>query len=168
MLSLNGHPEVNTNLGRLNSLLSYYFLDGKNREVKLSRELQAITDYLELEKLRYGDRINISYSVKGDPGERKIAPLVLYPFIEHSIQHGCSLHYGVSWIKIQVGIHPQQLHFQVCNSKSGKEYDWQPGNNPGMVLNDPAKRLELLYEGRYLLNSGMKEDHYAVDLKIEI
>lgn len=166
-LSLNGHPEVYTNLGRLSSLLSYYFMDGKNREVKISRELQAIADYLELEKLRYGDRINVSYSVKGDPGNRKIAPLVLFPFVEYCIQHGCSLHYGVSWIKIQVGIRPQQLHLQVFNSKPGKENAWQPGNS-GMVLNDPAKRLELLYEGRYSLNLGMKEDHSAVDLKIEI
>ncbi|MCF8346140.1 MAG: histidine kinase, partial [Bacteroidales bacterium] len=56
-LGVNYSPEVFVNLGRLRSVLSYYLLDGSKSKVKFSRELQAIGDFLALEKLRYGERL---------------------------------------------------------------------------------------------------------------
>ena len=166
-LSLNHSPAVNLNLGKLRSVLSYYFEDGKQKQVKLKRELQIIRDYLDLEKLRYGDRLTVDFRVEGDPGGKEISPLLLFPFVENSLEHGCSMESGSSWIRIYVKIEDGSITFHVANSK------------PEMVLEavkeedmarryQPEEKLQLLYPGKYMIRIDDRKDMYGVDFKLKL
>ncbi len=166
-LGVNHSPEVFVNLGRLRSVLAYYFVDGSKSKVKFSRELQAIGDFLDLEKLRYGERLAITYKVHGDPGNREIAPLVLFPFVEKCIKHGSSQESGESWIKIAVIFGPGSVDFSAANSVPEKTAMTHPAD-PVKISASPVKKLELFYAGKYTLKTKSESDRYCVDLKLII
>lgn len=166
-LSLNQSPAVTQNLVRLNSVLSYYFIDGKRQKVKLSRELQTIEDYLNLEKLRYGNRVAIDYSVEGDPGKKEIFPLVFFPFVENCLQHGCSIESGSAWIRVWINIEADTVTFHASNSKPEIVLETVQGG-VDRVKNSPADRLDLLYPGRYLLKVDDRKDMFSVDIQLKI
>ncbi len=166
-LGVNHSPEVFVNLGRLRSVLSYYFLDGTQSKVKLSRELQAIRDYLDLEKLRYGDRLSVTYNVHGDPGTREIVPLVLFPFVENCIKYGAGQESGESWITIAVAIGPGFIDFRAVNSIPKKSGEMQPADTEDMTVS-PAKKMESIYADKYTMKTTVESDSYCVDLKLNI
>lgn len=166
-LSLNDSPAVSLNLGRLRSVLSYYFEDGKRQQVKLSRELQTIEDYLNLEKLRYGERVSIDFSVEGDPGEKEIFPLVLFPFVENCLEHGCSVESGSAWIRIWVKVDKDAVTFHASNSKPETVLEAYQADN-GTRKKGPAAKLDLLYPGKYLLRVEDRKEMYSVDIKLKI
>jgi len=166
-LSLNQSPAVSVNLGRLSSLLSYYFEDGKKEKVKLSRELEAISDYLDLEKLRYGDRLSIDFTTEGDPGEKEIFPLVLFPFVENCLEHGSSVASGSAWIRIRVRLDADSITFHASNNKPETVLEaFRPDN--GRRKSRPAEKLDLLYPGRYILRVDDMKDRYTVDFKLKL
>ena len=166
-LSLNQSPAVTQNLVRLNSVLSYYFIDGKRQKVKLSRELQTIEDYLNLEKLRYGDRVAIDYSVEGNPGKKEIFPLVFFPFVENCLEHGCSIESGSAWIRVRINIKADAVSFHASNSKPEIVLEAVRAN-VGHAKSGPADRLDLLYPGRYLLKVDDRKDMFSVDIQLKI
>jgi sensor histidine kinase YesM len=165
-LSLNQSPDVSVNLGRLSSLLSFYFEDGKKEKVKLRRELEAISDYLDLERLRYGDRLSIDFRTEGDPGEMEIYPLVLFPFIENCLEHGSSDASGEAWIRIRVQVDADSISFHASNSKPETVLEaYRSGN--GQRKSRPAEKLDLLYPGRYVLRVDDRKALYSVDFKLK-
>ncbi len=166
-LSLNHSPAVSANLGRLRSVLSFYFVDGKKEKVNLSRELQAIGDYLNLEKLRYGDRISVDYRTEGDPGQKEIFPLVLFPFIENCLEHGCSTESGSAWIRIWVKVESDALTFHASNSKPATVPE-ALGDVIGRRKSGPAEKLDLLYPGKHILRVENRKDLYSVDVKLKL
>jgi sensor histidine kinase YesM len=165
-LSLNESPDVPVYLGRFRSVLSYYFVDGKRKRVKIKRELQTIEDYLDLEKLRNGDRISMDFSVEGDPGEKEIFPLVLFPFVENCLEHGCSVESGSAWIRVWVKVEADGVTFHASNSKPEAVLE-SPGGTERSGKSGPAAKLDLLYPGKYLLRVDDRRDMYSVDLKLK-
>lgn len=166
-LALNESPDVPTHMGRLHSVLSYYFVDGKRQEVKLERELQTIEDYLRLEKLRFGDRISMDFSVEGDPGQKKIFPLVLFPFVENCLEHGCSIESGTAWIKVWVKVEADAVTFHASNSKPETVLE-ACGQAVSSQKSGPAAKMDLLYPGKYMLRVDDRKDMYSVDMKLKI
>ncbi|MDF1571066.1 MAG: histidine kinase [Bacteroidales bacterium] len=166
-LSLNESPAVSANLGRLSSLLSFYFEDGKKEKVKLSRELEAIMDYLNLEKLRYGNRLSIDFATEGDPGEKEIFPLVIFPFVENCLEHGSSLTSGSAWIRIRVRVEADAIVFHASNSKP-EALPEAFSQDRGRRKSGPAEKLDLLYPGRYMLRVDDLKDRYSVDFKLKL
>ncbi len=166
-LSLNQSPAVTQNLERLSSVLSYYLVDGKRQKVKLSRELQTIEDYLNLEKLRYGNRVAIDFSVEGDPGKKEIFPLVFFPFVENCLEHGCSIESGSAWIRVWISIEADAVTFHASNSKPEIVLEAFQGD-VDRVKSDPANRLDLLYPGRYLLKIDDQKHMFSVDMQLKI
>ena len=64
---------------KLFGILHYMILEGQNTWVPLKKEIKLIQDYISLEKVRYGDRLNISVNIQGDAESKFIAPLLIDP-----------------------------------------------------------------------------------------
>ncbi|MEX0988555.1 MAG: histidine kinase [Bacteroidales bacterium] len=166
-LSLNHADVVKSNLGRLRSVLSFYFIDGKSQSVPLSRELRAIEDYINLEKLRYGERLSVDYVVTGEAGGKKLYPFVLFTFVENCFDHGCSLEDGSAWIRISVHSAENSVSFHASNSKSGYPGEAASEFNKGVSAGS-NNALQLLYPGKYTMCVYNKDDTYSIDLKLRI
>lgn len=164
-LALNNSEAVADPVSRLRSLLSYYFVEAKEQLVGLKQELNTISDFISLEKLRYGDRLAVDFTVEGDTENKRIAPFVLFSFIENCFEHGCSIDSGSAWVKIKVMIGDDSLDFHASNSKP---------ENLLQVKEDHGKhafysiktRLQLLYPGKHLLRTEERKESYSIDLKI--
>ena len=71
-------------------MLRFILHDGSMAEIKIVDEIKIINDYIELEKLRYGERLTINFKIDIDNENQKIAPLILLSFIENSFKHDAS------------------------------------------------------------------------------
>ena len=153
-------------LMRLSSLLSYILYDCKADEVLLSNEIEAIKDYVLLERERYGDRLDISMNFSGDISSKMIAPMLFQPFIENAFKHGSAEQLGKVWISIDLSVKNDQLYFKIINSCD---------NNPiaatekrGVGLENVTKRLGLLYANKFKLENGLDDGIYVVSLTLEL
>jgi len=151
---------------RLSGLLSYVMYECKADKVPLQKEITVMKDYVLLEQERYGDRLEVSFSVNGDFSEAIITPLLFQPFIENAFKHGTSEQVGKVWMRIEFSLKGDQLFFGVVNSCEADHPE--ESHKGGIGINNVQKRLELLYPGRFQFHHGEEGDIYVVSLSINI
>jgi LytS/YehU family sensor histidine kinase len=149
---------------KLSSLL-YYILNDCNRKwVSLDKELSMIQDYIALEQIRYGDRLNLNLHIQGAPKGKMISPLMLIPFVENSFKHGTSRTLTHPWVRLDIHIDKDFLEFKLTNNKP--EYNIESTGKRGIGLNNVKKRLQLIYPESHSLNIIENEMSYEVYMKI--
>ncbi len=148
---------------KLSELINYMLYECKSDQVPLSKEIKFIRNYVDIEKMRYGDKLDVDLKITGNIGERKIAPLILLPFVENSFKHGASENLSQSWVKISVDSHTDHLIIKVENSKSGE--NGQNGD-AGIGIQNVRRRLDLLYNGKHELKIINGEETFLVVLSI--
>jgi sensor histidine kinase YesM len=151
---------------KLSELLDYLIYHGENEQVSLEKEIELIDHYMELEKLRYGNRLQASFDKKGDTGHIMIAPVLLLPFVENAFKHGISQSRDRVWIKIHLEISNRNINFHIENSKPPSRPE--EVSQGGIGLENLKRRLEILYKDRYSLEMLDKEDIYSVHLKLSL
>ena len=161
-----GDKEAAASVLRLSSIMSYMLYECNGHAVDLNKELTLIQDYIELEKLRYGDRLDLSLEVSGQLNGKIITPLLLLPFVENAFKHGVSSSEKNSWIRINIQVVDNELVFMIENSILSVQETDVPVNS-GIGLNNVKKRLEFLYPGKHQLKITV-EDTYLVNLKIQL
>ena len=85
---------------KLKTVLHYLFKGSKSDKVLLAKEVDMIRNYIGLETIRYGDRLNVSFEPEGSMHGLMIAHLILYSFVENCFVHGADVNPLKSWIKI--------------------------------------------------------------------
>ena len=149
----------------LSKIMRFMLHDCRAQRIQLSSEALVIRDYIELERLRYNDRLIVDYQENIDnPGEL-IAPLMLLPFVENSFKHGASSTMGKVEILVHLELIRQQLSFKVQNTI---DEDSPKNGKSGIGLSNVQRQLELLYPGKYTLEFGPKQGQYLVELKIDL
>jgi two-component system, LytTR family, sensor kinase len=148
---------------RLADMLSYIIYDCSAEKVPLSKEIEFIKGFIELQKVRY-DACDISFAVEGDIMNKNIAPMILHTFIDNSFKHGAEKDSDNPWIKISILSSDGLLYFNVVNSK--KQVDDRVAKTPGIGISNALKRLELIYQGRHELVIDQSGDKYSVNLKL--
>jgi hypothetical protein len=162
--SLDGSPKTPELILKLSSLLSYMLYDCKAEEVRLEKEVEIMKAYIDLEKERYGDKIEISWTVEGAIRDVFISPLLMLPFLENAFKHGASEQIEKPWLGVDISVENNILKFKITNSKN--EYSSQSNN--GIGINNVKKRLEFLYPGKYELKINDEGDFFAVSLMVKL
>lgn len=152
----------------LSSLLNYMLYECGNERIPLEKEIDMLNDFIELEKLRYGSRLNVDFNIKGKILGTEIAPTLLFPFIENSFKHGASNEYDKCWINIDLSVEENIFLFSIENIKSRKNEDDLLYKTEGIGLKNVKRQLDLIYPGRYELNITEKEKSFLVLLKITL
>jgi LytS/YehU family sensor histidine kinase len=133
-------------------------------KVPLSKEIELLHHYTDLEKLRYGEKLIIHQDMTVHRDTIQLAPLILLPFAENCFKHG-----GVGedgWFRITMSLHTddQQLLFHITNSKKKKKET--ASANGGVGLENIRQRLTLLYPNRHHLDIRDEESSFSVRLEI--
>ena len=149
---------------KLSSLLSYMLYDCKTDEVLLEKEIEIMKNYVDLEKERYGDRIDISLNVEGDIQNKWIAPFLLLPFIENAFKHGTSEQLNRVWLSIDISVKDNDLRCKIVNSKN----QFININEKGIGVQNVQKRLSFLYPGKHELKLSDEGDFFVVSLWLEL
>ncbi len=150
----------------LSDMLRYILYEGNKRLVPLDKELTMITEYINLEKIRYGNKLDVHVLIPDKTKDLYIAPLLLLPFIENCFKHGASNMLQDPWINLTVEMKGTQLVMKLMNGKMPLNVDPNPGK--GIGINNVRQRLELLYKDKYDLQIREDEEVFVVDLKVEL
>ncbi|MDW7695008.1 histidine kinase [Flammeovirgaceae bacterium SG7u.111] len=154
---------------KLSELMSYMLYDANTTKVTIKKEINYLKNYIDLERIRYGNRLEVMVDIKGDVSGNMIAPMLLLPFIENSFKHGASGELETAWLMLDVEVKDGVLKAKVENNKSTAVKDSiESGYRNGIGLANVRRRLELLYEGGYDLKIFNEEESYLVVLKLEL
>lgn len=154
---------------KLSDLLNYMLYECNADKVVLGKEIKLVKDYIALEKIRYGKRLNIAFNIRGAVEGRMIAPMLILPFVENCFKHGVSEELDESWVTIDLEVKNETLILKVENSKSvtnGVEDRFE--YKEGIGLKNVRRRLELLYGEDYHLDLMDETDSFLVVLKIAL
>ena len=149
---------------RLSKLMRFMLYECSGASIPLSREVKIMEDYIELEKLRYDDRLRVESHCQMDNPEQAIAPLLLLPFVENAFKHGASELRKDGWIRMQLILQNQQLQFRISNNHHGEPAE----NAKGLGLKNVRRQLELLYPQRHQLQVEKTDTAFTVDLTIQL
>ena len=148
---------------KLSNIMRYVTDDANEDFVSLQSEVDCINDYIELQRLRLGEKTVIDINISGNIGLKKIAPLILMTFIENVFKYGVSKHES-SAIVIKILATETEIVF-FCENRIFP--DVNESNRTGIGLENTRKRLEHLYAGRHLLTITSQNNLYTVNLTLQ-
>jgi len=164
--SMDNSPKTSGMILKLSSLLSYMLYDCKAEEVRLEKEIEVMKNYIDLEKERYGNRVEISWSVEGDCKDKFISPLLMLPFLENAFKHGLSEQIEKPWLSVDISVKSDILRCKIANCKN--ELVAHNNNGKGIGINNVKKRLAFMYPGNYELKMHNEENFFIVSLLIKL
>jgi sensor histidine kinase YesM len=163
---INASPKAPEMVKQLSGMLHYIIYECNQPLVPLEKELAMIKDYTTLEKVRYGDQIDMSVDIRGDAKNKLIAPLLLIPFVENCFKHGASKMLSKPLVNLNIILEEETLYFQLNNSKP-LAYS-NTNHKSGIGLSNVEKRLQILYPGSHHLIMTEEPEHFTVMLELEI
>lgn len=151
---------------KFSQIMRYVLYDSTTEKIPLTRDLEYIRNYIDLQKLRISRNITIQYEVTGATGDLLIAPLLLITFIENAFKHGIS-YSSPSAIDIKINVTGKDLTLTVGNTIIRKTAAATEASG-GVGLVNARRRLDVLYPNRYLLDISDNNSIYVVNLKITL
>jgi Histidine kinase len=164
--TLSSSPKAPEMVKKLSGLLQYIIHECNHPRVSLGKELEMIRDFMDLEKIRYQEEMDMTVDIRGNEDAKLIAPLLLIPFVENSFKHGTSKMLSRPWVNLNIIIEGNMFYFLLNNSKP-EEYS-SPVRDRGIGLMNVQKRLALLYPGNHVLKMTEEPQHFTVLLEINL
>ncbi|MGC3945788.1 MAG: histidine kinase [Chryseolinea sp.] len=152
---------------KLSDLLRYSVYEVKELFVPLQHEVDYIRNYVDFERLRLGDRLQMSLGIDVVSGGCQIPPQMLIVFVENAFKHSRAAGENLIYIDINLIRNGSQLVFSVKNSVASGGGELHSDKNSGFGLDSVRKRLNLLYPNRHKLRIEPKEGSHTVYLELE-
>ena len=148
----------------LSKMMRYILYESNNKLIPLQHEVVFINNYISLMRMRFTEKVQISVSLPDtETAQGEVPPLLLITFIENAFKHGIS-YQQESFINISVVAEGDRLTFTCANSKAS-----EPNPEKGGVgLVNVRKRLDLIYQDRYTLDTQDSDDTYRITLTIPL
>jgi LytS/YehU family sensor histidine kinase len=150
---------------KLSDLMSYMLYESGAPTVPLDKEIANLENYIAIERLRFGDRIALTFEKEGDTGLVQIPPLILLAFVENSFKHGLKNNIRSVRIDIRLQVQPGHIFFNISNPM---EEEAAGEERNGIGLKNVTRRLDLLYGSLYTLDLTRTDDVFGVHLKIPV
>ena len=146
---------------KLSEIMRYMLYESNDNKVALNKEIQYLQNYIDLQKIRFGNKAFIDFKIEGEVGDQPIVPLLLIAFIENAFKHGVAN--DPAWaIKLHIRVEREKLFFFIQNKKHSNNRD----ASGGIGLNNVKRRLDLLYPGKYNLQIRDEIDTYTCELSL--
>lgn len=152
---------------KLADLMRYTLYDSNATSVSLDKEVLFFANYIELERIRHTERVTINIEFYGDYQDLKIAPLIVFPFIENSFKHGINKSIKQSWVDIKLGVEGTTLKGLIKNSRV-PAIGLKEKAVGGIGITNARKRLDLLYPRAYALEITEDDSSFSVYLEIKL
>jgi LytS/YehU family sensor histidine kinase len=151
---------------KLSGMMRYIIYETSHSKVLLQKEISFLQNYIDVESVRYGNRISIRFDSQVMNKDALIEPLLLLPFIENTFKHGAQQETGKGFIEIVICLDGAELILETKNSKPVLP---NVQNGPsGIGLKNVKERLELLYPDKHKLVINDEEKVYALFLSIQL
>ncbi|MGD0712247.1 MAG: histidine kinase, partial [Bacteroidales bacterium] len=159
--------ETETYIIKLSQLMRYNIYEQKEDKVLLKKEVQFIEDYIDIQKMRLINTVEVVFNKTGNLNHYHIEPMLLFPFIENAFKYGISYEVN-SKITINLSVGQDSLVFSVFNTIH-KSIDSIPHEkDKGIGLQNVLKRLSLLYADKHEISINNNDEEFSVLLKLKL
>jgi LytS/YehU family sensor histidine kinase len=145
-------PAAKRMLGRLASLLWLTLRNDGKQEVSLREELEMLESYLEIQQVRFADRLTIQRDIAPAALTARVPNLILQPLVENAIRHGISRHSLPGRIEVLGRLEDGRLRLEVRDNGAGLPRG--SSLREGVGLSNTRARLQQLYGSRHLFELG--------------
>lgn len=156
-------PEV---VVKLSEMLDYMLYQCSDPKVAIAKEVELLKNYMDLEVLRYGEKLDLEFNQEIDQPNTPIAPLILLSLVENAFKHGASGNLVNPLIHIHLKVVDKELTFKIFNTKSKHPQSIKGLKKQGIGTNNIRRQLDLIYPDSYQLNIEDQEEDYLVILEI--
>ena len=146
---------------KLSELLDYILHQIEKPSVPLSEEVKYIESYLDLEHIRFRDRLRVSFS-KEITNDAQVPPMLFMAFVENAFKHGGVVN-GFLEVVIEMNANKERLEFSCKNTLSTTNESIE---NHGLGLQNTRKRLDVLFPNAYTLQVDRDNGWYQISLEI--
>lgn len=153
---------------KLSEMLDYMLYQCNDNYVPIDKEIQLINNYIDLESIRYGDRLKLSFNKEIDSEDTLVAPLLLLSLVENSFKHGASGAVDDPQIDISLKVKNNTMNFNIWNTKPIVEQQDKSDFKKGIGFSNIKKQLELIYPDAYELEIEEGKESYRVMLSINL
>lgn len=150
---------------KLSGIMRYVVTESEKEFVSLDKEINYIEDYIELQKLRMDEATLFSFKINGTPIGKKLAPLLLIPFIENAFKYGLNPEED-SEIVITIDIKETFIKLDVKNKIVVKDISEDLKTEKG--IENTSKRLEIMYPNKHQLKIVENKGFYHIQLSIDL
>jgi len=164
-LTLENSKEAPEVVLKLSGIMEYILYDAKEPRIRLLNEVKYIQNYIDLERLRFGEKVSVKINMSGNLEDKSVPPLLFLPFIENCFKHGT-----IDNNKLNVLIEFDVTDSNLLNFSVINNYNLFTENqkNHGIGNQNVLRRLELLYKDNFTLNTKTEKQNYSVELSIQL
>lgn len=159
-------PKAPGMLIKLSDLLSYMLYECDEPKVKLEKEISMLKDYMALEKIRQGERVEMTFQLNGKLNGQLISPLLLLPFIDNSFSYCNHALVEQAWVNLDITLEGNNLSMKLINGLPSILTMTPPEEE--QQLANVQKRLQLLYPGRHELKINADQELLLVHLNLTL
>ncbi|MBO9634998.1 MAG: histidine kinase [Chitinophagaceae bacterium] len=150
----------------LSNLLHYMLYESDEEKVSISKEIDYIQSYIDLQTLRFGHHVRISFEAVKPHEDFTIEPMLLIPLIENAFKHGIGMIEDPEII-VQLKVLEDEVLLMVQN-KFNRSSEETKDKTSGIGLTNLDRRLKLLYPNRHALQLANNGTFYNASLKIQM
>ena len=161
-LAVMKHEHTAESIMKLSQIMRYVTDDATVNFVALQGEISCIGDYIDLQKLRLGNKTDIEFTVDGDATGIVVAPLIMMSFVENLFKYGISSHES-SPLGVHISITSDQILFS-CSNKIFNPKNKQ--ERTGIGISNTRNRLEHIYPHNYRLDINQDGGFFNVSLQL--
>ena len=168
VLTLQKSNKASETVLKLSEMLDYMLYKCNSNRVTIAEEVQLIKNYINLEQLRYGDRLEVVFNLKVDSDQTQIAPLILVSLIENAFKHGASGSVAAPKIAIEFTVENNGLQFSIYNTKPAQVQNDETNFKNGIGLENIKNQLSLIYPDKHVFEIKETKESYLVNLTIQL
>lgn len=155
---------------KLGDMMRFMLHENQLPRIPLSREIDYLRNYLDLQLLRFGSQENLDLDIQINDSQcqGEVAPMLIIPFVENAFKHGISAK-EKSWIRLNLRCISGSVHLDLVNSvHPEKPASEKSREESGIGLENVKSRLQLVYPGRHQLNIIQNDTDFFVHLSIQL
>jgi LytS/YehU family sensor histidine kinase len=149
---------------KLSNIMRYVTDEVSEDYVPLESEVECISNYIDLQRLRLNTKVTVDFSVTGNVEDKKISPLILMTFVENVFKYGISKHEEIT-ITIKLYAEEKTITF-FCQNKIFPAV--RKIERTGIGIANTRQRLEFLYPNKHLLNITTANNLFTVQLTLQL
>jgi len=167
-LALTNSPRTPEIILKLSDLMRHVLYESRANFIPVKNEVNFLTNFIELQKIRLNNEIEIQYTVKGDIPERKVIPLIFEPFIDNAFKHGIRNPAPEPYIHVFIQFLPEIMRFKVENNFDNT-LPGKTSKSSGIGLKNIERRLKFLYSANEYKYEVMRtEDTFTILLEVQL
>ena len=148
--------------------MRHVLYESRENFIPVKNELNFLTNYIELQKIRLNNQIDIQYSVEGDIPEMKVIPLIFEPFIDNAFKHGLRNPAPSPYLYVTIRFQANTMRFTIANNFDNTQ-STKSNKDSGIGLKNIERRLEFLYSpGEYKYEIIRTDNTFKIFLEVEL